>query len=762
MASRTVARVLPPLAISGLVVAVAAIGAAPMARSGPVVDAATITASYAHGHRNVTINDYGTQGLGTFELRADDGDPDPGTTRLALCVEADVSHVTVPGAYRIVPNRLTSPELDYLLWAFGVEGAPRHGTLAGDPDTATALGALAWFHAGATRRGGGPVWADWARGFAPVSPLEPHPWNRLPAFGLAHPVGLRSGGRDLDAAERRVYELHRESIERRGPWTLDPLTVDGSHVVTRLHGPGGPIAGLPGVRLRISTVDGEPMSDVIATTANDGTVHVALDDVVTAATVEASVSSPGIHQEWDGDGPVQRMATGTSVVLTSTVDLAPPPPPPPPPAPPPGYLHIVKSTSDPRFAVEGARFEVRDADDALVAEVRSDGSGLAVVPPIDPLLHPVPYVLREVAAPPGLQPIGAELVLEDPLSSDPQAPTTVTVTNDPRTVELHIRKVLSDDDVGPGDLSGFRFGVTRLDDDRGEGEVVTDTAGRTLALPVTVGRFQVCETDRPEWAAPLVDPGCQEVVIGLADLDAPAELTYTNLVPVPLISTEVRDPIDGDRALPATGGMLVDRVELDSLIPGTPYELVGEVMALTGDGPVPTGLRAGTGFLAGSTSEVVEVTFEVPAAPGFTTGVVYQQLLVGSRVAATHHDPDDPLQTFTIDEPDRSTTTLATADPPPATPDPTTVPTSTTNTTSTSTTTTVPTSTTTTSPVPRPTSGVPLPRTGSGSPPLLGAVAALVVALGLGAVAITADVPVRSRRRSTGTRPWPGTGADDA
>src|SRR6187402_1081208 len=76
-------------------------------------EAATITVSYAAGHRDVTINGYGAPALGTFTLR--DGDRE----MVALCVEADSSHTTVHDAYSLVSNRVTSPELDALLWLVG-------------------------------------------------------------------------------------------------------------------------------------------------------------------------------------------------------------------------------------------------------------------------------------------------------------------------------------------------------------------------------------------------------------------------------------------------------------------------------------------------------------------------------------------------------------------------------------------------------------------------------------------------------------------
>ena len=77
-------------------------------------DAATVTASYTAGYRNVTINGYGAAGMGTFTLR--DGTDD----HLALCVEANVGHSTTSNAYTATSNKVSSPELDALLVAQNV------------------------------------------------------------------------------------------------------------------------------------------------------------------------------------------------------------------------------------------------------------------------------------------------------------------------------------------------------------------------------------------------------------------------------------------------------------------------------------------------------------------------------------------------------------------------------------------------------------------------------------------------------------------
>ena len=167
--------------------------------------AATITAEYAEGHRNVIINGYGVDGLGTFRLT--DGD----TTLLALCLEAHVRHTVSADAYAPAANTVVSEELDVLLWR-----AARHTPL--DADTASAVAALTWYYARAERNGGGPVWANIADGWAAITPLRPNAWDApLPTFSTGFPVGLRSLAHgDLDAAVANVAALHRGVQPLRG------------------------------------------------------------------------------------------------------------------------------------------------------------------------------------------------------------------------------------------------------------------------------------------------------------------------------------------------------------------------------------------------------------------------------------------------------------------------------------------------------------------------------------------------------------------
>lgn len=621
--------------------------------STPPAEAATITAAYGVGHRDVRINDYGTSGLGTFLLRGDPGDPFEGE-RLALCIEADVSHSTATNRYHLVPNRIDSPQLDYLLWKFGWPGTEEYTELGNDRDTATALAAVAWYYSGASRRHGGPVWANPADGFSPVSPVAPHRWDDLPAYTTGFPIGMRSGVHHLDGAERRVYELFVEAEERRGPWTMSEIHRDDGRAHVAIRGPAGPIAHVGGVRFVVRTPDGAIVSNSVVSTDGDGSASVDLAGLPSGGSIEVSMYAPGVHQEWDGPGDVQRMATATNTSLHRSTIVP----------PQPVHIQVDKHTSDPAFEVAGATFALVDSRRRTVTTATSDPDGSARFEPIDPAVHPGPYIVRELVAPDGLSPSIEDHAVPDPASIDRERPSVVIVTNDPIPHRLVVRKRLSDSHMTPPDLSGFVFEIERLADDRSFGAASTGPDGATDPVTVTEGTFRICEREGPGWAERLLDPGCVLVDVS-ADAPETIELDYTNLVPSPSIDTRVRwqasSPTTGITFEPAVvgpdDGRLIDTVTYRDLVPGIEYELVGELHRLDldphGEGIAdPSGLEARISFVPDTPDGSIDLSFEFPAdvriGSDIDVGVVYQRLFVGDELVAAHADPEAITQRFWV------------------------------------------------------------------------------------------------------------------
>jgi hypothetical protein len=620
-------------------------------------DAATVTASYTAGYRNVTINGYGAAGMGTFTLR--DGTDD----RLALCVEANVGHSTTSNAYTATSNKVSSPELDALLWWLDRQPPV-------DDDTAIAAAALAWYYAGAVRTIGPPVWSDGHRNFAPIGPLSPEPWDALPRFSMSHMIGLVAGGAHLDAAERRVAELHRLATKLAGPWKL---TSDAANHSFRLTGRNGPIAG----RLVSVTIEstGSAAISRTTTTDTDGVASVDLPRTTDGATVRAVVAAPGTHREWDGTGAIQRMATPTSTAVEAAFSIA----------PLARHVRVVKRSTDPTIGVAGARFELRDATGRVVDSATSDASGRADFAPIDPATSPPPYEVAETNAPPGLVTDTTPQPITD-ASTRASDPTLIEVVNEPATVAVQVRKRLSIPDVGPRDLSGFRFVATRREDGT-DHDLETRSDGSTNLISVPIGTYEICETGAPEWADSLIDGGCVELVVDVTAVSSgePFVVGYTNDVPDHTIDTSASERADGDRSMFTSGGTVIDEVRLAGLVPQTAYTLIGEAIAV-GDQATPTGVIAEATFTATAPDHRIDLAFEMPARePGPV--VIVERLLVGDHVVAVHDDLSDGDQTITVIAPPSTTTTTTTTTAPPTTTPPTTTNPTTTSATALSTTT---------------------------------------------------------------------------
>ena len=591
--------------------------------------AATIGASYDVGYRDVLINGFGTDGLGTFRL--DDGD----NSAVALCIEADQPHTTVQDAYSPVDAIVSSAHLDALIWL--IERSPL------DDDTATAAAALAWQYAGAERPGGIPVWGDGTRSFAPIGPLDPEPWDALAAFSLEHPIGLRAGTTDLDAAERRVADLHRRVEAIRGPWQLD---VDDTSQQFVLLGHNGPIAG-QSIRITATTPGAAPVEYEVVTDEH-GHPAVEVTGYRDGATLTAIVDAPGPHREWDGAGEVQRMVTATTISLQAELVIA----------PLPRHVRVLKRSTDPTIGVAGGIFALRDAVGSEIARATSDANGWADFAPTDPTRHPLPYSVAELAAPPALRRSNVEHTVVD-ASTDSNDPTVVQFDNDPATVEIVVEKQLSNPAAGGSDRSDFVFEVVRSQDGWTEW-LITAVDGMTNPVDLALGTYQICETAVPEWAAGLIDGGCRDVDIGLEQLTAGDRISvpYLNEVPPPSIDTTAYDASDGDQTLTVEGGVVIDEAWLTDLIPGSTYTLIAELVNLAGDGTPTVIDRVEAEFVAESTLSMAPIRFEVPPLEP-TTLVVVDALLLGDELVAVHDDLTDPDQTVTVAAPPTTSTTTS-------------------------------------------------------------------------------------------------------
>lgn len=122
----------------------------------------------------------------------------------------------------------------------------------------------------------------------------------------------------------------------------------------------------------------------------------------------------------------------------------------------------------------------------------------------------------------------------------------------------------------------------------------------------------------------------------------------------PVIGTSLVDEADGDRVLPWYGGVAVDTVAYQNLIPGTEYTISGELMKKS-DGSA-TGITAEVTFTPTEANGEVDLSFQVPIGYDGESLVAFEWLfegdVAGDRDDATaeHTDIDDEAQTVTVED----------------------------------------------------------------------------------------------------------------
>ncbi|WP_052226257.1 VaFE repeat-containing surface-anchored protein [Microbacterium mangrovi] len=119
--------------------------------------------------------------------------------------------------------------------------------------------------------------------------------------------------------------------------------------------------------------------------------------------------------------------------------------------------------------------------------------------------------------------------------------------------------------------------------------------------------------------------------------------------PTPSISTTATDKADGDKVLPASGGVVKDVVSYTGLTPGVEYTMSGELMdKATGKG---TGIKASKTFTPTSANGSVETDFTVPAGDAGRSLVAFEDLTDANGAVAKHEDINSAAQTVTVDTP---------------------------------------------------------------------------------------------------------------
>ena len=126
------------------------------------------------------------------------------------------------------------------------------------------------------------------------------------------------------------------------------------------------------------------------------------------------------------------------------------------------------------------------------------------------------------------------------------------------------------------------------------------------------------------------------------------------------------------KLLPLTGGDVVDTVSYTNLDPLTEYRLEGQLMHVDGANVTPTGITAegtfttpaapaGEFYVSGTALVVFTISADEAAQYGGQDLVVFEELylVATGELVAEHKDPNDQLQTFTVERPEISIGTLA-------------------------------------------------------------------------------------------------------
>ena len=197
-----------------------------------------------------------------------------------------------------------------------------------------------------------------------------------------------------------------------------------------------------------------------------------------------------------------------------------------------GGLVIRKKNKQTGELLQGARFNVESTDGNIAYTGVTDASGIILTGPLDPGT----YIVREISAPEGF------LLDSEPQMVEVKKDETRTVEfEDSPLTSLLIEKV---DSITKDTLSGARFKITRLADDKVITEGVTDVDGLVLVSDLEPGRYEVREIVAPDGYIQETEP-----IIANVEMGKVAHVTFFNTPKVGIII----DSVDSDSKKPLSG-----------------------------------------------------------------------------------------------------------------------------------------------------------------------------------------------------------------
>lgn len=189
--------------------------------------------------------------------------------------------------------------------------------------------------------------------------------------------------------------------------------------------------------------------------------------------------------------------------------------------------------------------------------------------------------------------------------------------------------------------------------DRGTGEATGITSSKTFTVDGanTSGSVEI-EFEIPEgWAGKsltafesVTKDGSETPTAEHKELESDEQTVH-----LADLGTSAIDQADGDKILSYDGGVVVDSVRYENLVPGTEYTVEGELMdKATGKG---TGITGKTVFTPEAEDGTVEVLFTVDAEQAGKTLVAFEEVRTGDLLVAEHKDIDDAEQTVGVGVP---------------------------------------------------------------------------------------------------------------
>ncbi len=196
------------------------------------------------------------------------------------------------------------PEFDYLLYKYGETD---------DRDRATAMKMLGYYYTQQMNSVLGQlIWSDSDNGYAPIDPNSS-------AFTLSITPFPET---DLTTARTMARDMFNEAAQMTGPWTItvdiDDSWAGGAATATiTLRSSTG--AAIPNATVNLTYTNATGPATVTTNASGNASITLTPNDELSAFSVQARTSAPGVHREFRGAPSTQRTAVrGVATTVNDT------------------------------------------------------------------------------------------------------------------------------------------------------------------------------------------------------------------------------------------------------------------------------------------------------------------------------------------------------------------------------------------------------------------------------------------------------------